>query len=397
MSSFIDLTNPSYNNLSTYGVLANDTITTSQYTPILNNGFYGTTNSTYTPTPVTFTPQGSPQGINQAGTTSAQGGLTQLITDINNIVLPILPLSSAYTGQTITLLGGKVYKPTLNLAFTDSTIIFDNGGNPNAQFFIISPGYIALTRVTFVLNDVNPCNIFWLAGSYIEATYVDTALSPMYGNFISGTYLTLTYPSSITGHLYSKTALTITPQTSVNTTTINTTTCPVVCYAKGTLILTKNGFVPIENIKAGHKVVTKGKIYKNRILVNESSIEIEPVVWISKFKVFNLNTKSRPICIKKDALGKNYPFKDLYVSPGHSLLINGKMVLAKNMVNGKTIYQDTQCNGVEYYHLECEHHSAIFANGVLSESYLDLNNRDVFENSTSLRQKPNIKKLYALR
>jgi len=31
--------------------------------------------------------------------------------------------------------------------------------------------------------------------------------------------------------------------------------------------------------------------------------------------------------------------------------------------------------------LECENHSAIIANGVLAESYLDVNNRHVFENS----------------
>lgn len=57
------------------------------------------------------------------------------------------------------------------------------------------------------------------------------------------------------------------------------------------------------------------------------------------------------------------------------------MVLAKNLVNDKTIYQDKECDDVEYYHLECENHSAIYANGVLTESYREANNRDVFENS----------------
>jgi hypothetical protein len=47
--------------------------------------------------------------------------------------------------------------------------------------------------------------------------------------------------------------------------------------------------------------------------------------------------------------------------------------------------------------LECERHSAIFANGVLSESYLDVNNRDVFENSIRIRPKNDFKKIYALR
>ena len=58
------------------------------------------------------------------------------------------------------------------------------------------------------------------------------------------------------------------------------------------------------------------------------------------------------------------------------------MIASKNIINGKTIYQDNKCDNVEYYHLECEHHSAILVNGILSETYLDGNNRFVFENKT---------------
>ena len=47
--------------------------------------------------------------------------------------------------------------------------------------------------------------------------------------------------------------------------------------------------------------------------------------------------------------------------------------------NGNTIYQDMECNNVEYYHLECKKHCAIFANNVLAETYLDANNRNVFD------------------
>ena len=161
---------------------------------------------------------------------------------------------------------------------------------------------------------------------------------------------------------------------------------------KGSLILTNKGFIPIEKIRAGDKVITKGKIYDNKYIENNNNLKIEPVVWISKFKVINLNSDTRPICIKKDSFKKNSPFKDLYVSPRHSLLLNNKMVLAKNIVNGTTIYQDEKINSVEYYHLECEYHSSIFANGILSESYLYLNNRNIFENSISIHNKNNIKK-----
>ena len=164
----------------------------------------------------------------------------------------------------------------------------------------------------------------------------------------------------------------------------------IICYVKGSLILTKHGFVPIETMKAGINIITNGQIYNNEFIKN-NDLKIDVVLWISKFKITQLNSNTRPICIKKNALGENKPFKNLYVSPNHSLLINNKMVTAKKLVNGTTIYQDMECDEVEYYHLECEQHSAIFANGILSESYLEVNNRCIFENS--MHHNYNLKKI----
>ena len=167
---------------------------------------------------------------------------------------------------------------------------------------------------------------------------------------------------------------------------------PVVCYVKGTLILTKNGWKPIEEIKKGTKVLTKGKIQKLKYVDIHAESQFTPVLWASKFKVTASNNKSYPICIKKDALGENIPFKDLYVSPNHGLLINGKRVVAKKLINETTIYQDKTWKEVEYYHLECDKHCAIFANGALSESYLNEQNRFVFENKIEPQQSMVLKK-----
>jgi hypothetical protein len=46
-----------------------------------------------------------------------------------------------------------------------------------------------------------------------------------------------------------------------------------------------------------------------------------------------------------------------------------------------TIFKSKWLFEVEYYHIECETHSAIFANGILAESYLDTNNRGVFKDN----------------
>jgi len=159
-------------------------------------------------------------------------------------------------------------------------------------------------------------------------------------------------------------------------------TSPIVCYKKGTLILTNQGIIPIENIKVGDNVVTEGEIYNNYKLIKQDTLLLEPVIWIGNFKVDYLDTHSRPICIQKDTFGNNSPFQDLYISPNHSVLLDGNMVTASSILineNVNTIYQDMECTSVEYYHLECKTHCSIFANGVLSETYLDVNNRYVFD------------------
>jgi hypothetical protein len=123
------------------------------------------------------------------------------------------------------------------------------------------------------------------------------------------------------------------------------------------------------------------------MFIETDPIKLDDVIWISKFKVNNMNSTStsRPICIEKNALGVNSPFEDLYVSPNHRILINSKMELAKSIVNRKTIYQDNKCEEVIYYHLECKEHVAIFANGILAETFLNFNNNKyVFENNIKL-------------
>lgn len=159
---------------------------------------------------------------------------------------------------------------------------------------------------------------------------------------------------------------------------INITDEPIPCYSKGTLILTNQGYMKVEDIKKGDIVVREGIISNDGILNKNIDIKETPITWIRKFRPKILNSNSRPICITKNAFGEKSPFVDLYVSPCHRLLINDKMVLSSHLINGETIYQDNECESVEYYHLECDIHSAIYANGVLAETYLEWGNRDVF-------------------
>jgi hypothetical protein len=388
-----NINNPAYSVLNTYALLAASGIITLNTTTI-TNGVYGTPAGVG----ITGTYIGTLDGVNA---TTAQTQLTALVGAINTYRNGLSPTTLGTIVAPITLYPNINYTSGSTIIFQGIPITLDAQGDSNAQFFITASSAFTFNNVPSItlINGAANCNIFWLAGTAIRFT--GTLPSSIPGILISGisgsprSSITFANASQILGRLYAKTA---NVTFSGGTSSVNATcTQNIVCYAKGTLILTKQGFIPIENIRASHNVVTKGKIYKNKFIKENANLAVEPVIWISRFKVINLNSKSRPICIKKNALGQNYPFKDLYVSPGHSLLLNGKMVLAKNIVNRKTIYQDNECDSVEYYHLECENHSAIFANGVLAESYLDVNNRDVFENSVRLRRKIDLKKIYALR
>jgi hypothetical protein len=366
-----DINNSAYATLNTYAVLASSAITAVDAT-IITNGSYGSS-----PT-ATYTGPIAPLTPDTAHASDAQLELGTLISAIGAVPSP-QPIVPVVSGP-VTFVPGK-YNVAGDLTFSPgTTITLDAENNSNAQFFFTASTAITFNTVTSItlINGASNLNVFWVAGTAI--TFAGTSPASIPGILIAGSAVTFAAASQILGRVYAKTAaISFSGISSVDGASF------IVCYAKGTLILTKQGYVPIEDIKAGNKVVTKGKIINNKDVTIDSDLKIEPVMWISNFKVMCLNSKSRPICIKKNALGKNCPFKDLYVSPGHRLLLNGKMVLAKNMINGETIYQDNECDSVEYYHLECEHHSGVFANGVLAETYLDVDdNRRVFEKSAKL-------------
>lgn len=359
-----NINNSAYSVLNTYAVLASSGITTVNTTTI-TNGFYGTPGGIGIMGAFIGTLDGG------ANATVAQTQLTALVNAINAVTI-----TGSISGGSGTIIytPGR-YDATSTILYTSGTdIILDAQGNGNAQFFITAGSILTFTSVASItlINGASNCNVFFKAGSAI--LFSGTSPISIPGIYIAGSAITFDNGSNILGRLYAQTEnITFSGTSSVNAACQN-----IVCYMKGTLILTQDGYIPIEEIKVGDNVVTKGKIVNFTHVDKDADLHLEPVIWIGKFKVYDLNTKSRPICIEKDALDPNYPFKDLYVSPDHSLLLDGKIVVASRLINGKKIYQDKRCENVEYYHIECEHHYAIYANGVLTESYFDAKNRCVF-------------------
>lgn len=144
----------------------------------------------------------------------------------------------------------------------------------------------------------------------------------------------------------------------------------VPCFASGTGIATPEGNVPVEALQAGDKVVTLAG-------------EVKAIKWVGNRRVdcrrHPRPDEIMPVRIKAHAFGEDRPQRDLRVSPGHSIYVDGVLIPAAFLVNGATVVQE-QADSMHYYHVELDAHDVLLAEGLAAESYLDDENRHVFSN-----------------
>jgi hypothetical protein len=175
-------------------------------------------------------------------------------------------------------------------------------------------------------------------------------------SFVTGTGLELTNTAGTEITLDLTGNLTVTDQPAG--TEIET----AICYLRGTKILTPAGEIAIEHLNIGDAVITLRNGHQKIKWIGRQSF--------ARYFVEN-NRGQMPVRIAAGALGPQLPKRDLFVSPGHSMLVNGVLVLAKFLVNGITITQDFAGEEIHYYQLEFATHDCVLAEGAWSESYAD--------------------------
>ena len=241
---------------------------------------------------------------------------------------------------------------------SESVFIFKIGGRVFASNG--NDGYV-LGRVTLV-GGVSATNVFWQVGS----DAILGAGSTFAGTILSQVGVFAGEGASSNGGLM---ALEANGFVILNANTISNA---VVCYVKGTKILTSVGYKNIEDIVLGDEVHVFGDITPeddNKQIINQSDGQTtRKVIFNGYFTRSYLNIESKPIVFKAGSLGENTPFEDVAVSPGHGVVVNGKLILAINLVNYDTIYQSDDYEEVTYYHIELESHSVINAGGLLGET-----------------------------
>lgn len=148
---------------------------------------------------------------------------------------------------------------------------------------------------------------------------------------------------------------------------------PIVCFLAGTRIATPSGEVAVETLKAGDLVLT-------------ADGNAVPVLWLGRQSVsglFGMAEASRPVRIAAGALGEGLPKRDLRLTAGHALLLDGTLINAGALVNGTTISRLGRAelgDRFTVYHIETERHEIVLAEGVPSETFIDNVSRRRFDN-----------------
>jgi ELWxxDGT repeat protein len=145
------------------------------------------------------------------------------------------------------------------------------------------------------------------------------------------------------------------------------------CFLAGTMIRTPRGEVRVEALAVGDSVLTL-------------SGAVRPIVWIGhgrKRVERGRRCAATPIIVRKGALANNVPHRDLRITKGHALFLDGVLVPAEFLVNHRSILWDDHAQTVSFFHVELDAHDVLIADGAPAESYRDDGNRWLFGNAST--------------
>jgi hypothetical protein len=137
------------------------------------------------------------------------------------------------------------------------------------------------------------------------------------------------------------------------------------CLLKGMRIQTAEGECKVEDLAIGDLLPTMFG-------------GLRPVQWIGRYPIKRSDPSkpwvkdALPVRISRSALAPNVPHSDLYLTKGHSVLIDGVLVPAEVLINGTTItrHEAREYDELEFFHIKLESHDVIYAEGMPAETLL---------------------------
>ncbi len=145
----------------------------------------------------------------------------------------------------------------------------------------------------------------------------------------------------------------------------------IVCFGAGTRIATPGGATAVEDLAIGD-------------IVSAHFAGDVPIRWIGRRDVDCTRhpdpRSAWPVRVCAGAFGAGQPASDLFLSPNHAVFVEDVLIPVGRLINGTSIMQ-VPMDRITYFHLELAQHDLLQANGLLTESYLDVGDRANFSNA----------------
>jgi len=135
------------------------------------------------------------------------------------------------------------------------------------------------------------------------------------------------------------------------------------CFARGTLVRTREGYRPIETLTAGAEVAVRLGGFAPIKAVVDHTLTCRAGQWDG-------SPDNLPVVIRRGALGENLPTADLCVTALHPIYVDGFLVNAGDLVNGTSISlkaADSR-DSLDFFNIELEHHDILDVQGAFFES-----------------------------
>ncbi len=276
--------------------------------------------------------------------------------------------------ETITIAGGTVVLGSttnygIDIANANTNVTFSFDGITNGVMEYDGPSFVTGSTVNGMITGATAGDQLVFDHAYLPGEGDIFAYDP------STQTLTVTkdsIPILTIDHLSG-----VTPLTSASFEAVGPShdTIQIVCFAAGTHIRTPSGERVVESLAPGDIVFA----------LADGQASPQPVKWVGRRRI-DLRAHPRPetvapVHIQHDALAAKVPHTDLLLSPDHAIFVDGKLICARQLINGATIWQETDLPSIEYFHIELDSHAILLAEGLPVESYLNTGNRGFFANS----------------
>lgn len=134
------------------------------------------------------------------------------------------------------------------------------------------------------------------------------------------------------------------------------------CFARGTLIRTREGYRPIEALIAGDIVAVGFRGFATIKALVSHTVHCVSGRWGSG--------SNRPVVIRRGALGENSPVADLCLTSLHAVYVDGFLIKVGDLVNGDSILFKAADgdDALDFFNIELDHHDVLDVQGASCES-----------------------------